>query len=132
MKYLIDTDWVIDHLRQQERITKRLEELASEGLAISVVSLAELYEGIYHSNNPAASEQALQQFLDPELTILGVDEESAKIFGKERGRLRALGTLIGDCHLLTGASALRHDLTILTNNRAHFERIDGLRLESIA
>ena len=132
MKYLIDTDWVIDHLRQQERITKRLEELAPKGLAISIVSLAELYEGIYYSNNPAASEQALQQFLDPELTILGVDEESAKIFGKERGRLRALGTLIGDCDLLIGATALRHDLTILTNNRTHFERIDGLRLESIA
>ena len=132
MKYLIDTDWVIDHLRHQERVTRRLEDLVGEGLAISVVSLAELYEGVYYSSNPTASEQALQQFLDPELTILGIDEECAKIFGKERGRLRAAGTLIGDCDLLIGATALRHNLTILTNNRSHFERIIGVRLESIS
>ena len=44
MTYLIDTDWVIDHLHQIERVTRRLEELAPEGLALSIISLAELYE----------------------------------------------------------------------------------------
>jgi predicted nucleic acid-binding protein len=43
MKYLIDTDWVIDHLKGEERVVKQLEELASEGIAISVISLAEIY-----------------------------------------------------------------------------------------
>ena len=28
------------------------------------------------------------------------------------------------------ASSLRHDLTLLTNNRSHFEGIEGLRIES--
>jgi predicted nucleic acid-binding protein len=32
--------------------------------------------------------------------------------------------------LLIGATALRHDLTLLSNNRRHFEAIQGLRLES--
>jgi predicted nucleic acid-binding protein len=45
MTYLIDTDWIIDHLNHIERITRRLEELAPEGLALSIISLAELYEG---------------------------------------------------------------------------------------
>ena len=40
MSYLIDTDWVIDHLRQVEVVTRRLEELTPEGLALSIVSLA--------------------------------------------------------------------------------------------
>jgi predicted nucleic acid-binding protein len=26
---------------------------------------------------------------------------------------------------------LRHDLTLLTNNRRHFENIEGLRIESL-
>jgi tRNA(fMet)-specific endonuclease VapC len=39
--------------------------------------------------------------------------------------------MIGDCDLLIGATALRHNLTLLTNNRRHFERIDGLRMESV-
>ena len=131
MTYLIDTDWVIDHLNHIERITRRLEELAPEGLALSIISLAELYEGVYYARDLVESEAALQRFLNPELTILGLDEETCKIFGKERGRLRAAGSLIGDCDLLIGATALRHRLTLLTNNRHHFERIEGLRMESV-
>jgi tRNA(fMet)-specific endonuclease VapC len=54
-----------------------------------------------------------------------------KIFGRERGRLRADGMLIGDSDLWIAATALQYHLTLLTNNRRHFERIDGLRLESV-
>jgi tRNA(fMet)-specific endonuclease VapC len=131
MTYLIDTDWVIDHLNHIERVTKRLEERAPEGLALSIISLAELYEGVYYSRDPVESEAALQRFLNPELTLLGMDEETCQIFGKERGRLRAAGLMIGDCDLLIGATALRHHLTLLTNNRRHFERIEGLHIESV-
>ena len=131
MTYLIDTDWVIDHLNHIERVTRRLEELAPAGLALSIISLAELYEGVYYSRDPVESEAALQRFLNPELTILGMDEETCKIFGKERGRLRVAGLMIGDCDLMIGATALRYNLTLLTNNRRHFERIDGLRMESL-
>lgn len=48
MKYLIDTDWVIDHLREVEGITRRLEALAPETLALSIISLAGIYEGVYY------------------------------------------------------------------------------------
>jgi tRNA(fMet)-specific endonuclease VapC len=131
MTYLIDTDWIIDHLNHIERVTRRLEELAPAGLALSIISLAELYEGVYYSRDPAESEAALQRLLNPELTILNIDEDTCKIFGKERGRLRAAGFIIGDCDLLIGATALRYNLTLLTNNRRHFERIEGLPLESV-
>ncbi len=69
--------------------------------------------------------------MNPELTVIDMDEETCKIFGKERGRLRAAGLMIGDCDLLIAATALRHHLTILTNNRRHFERIEGLLIESV-
>jgi tRNA(fMet)-specific endonuclease VapC len=84
MTYLSDTDWVIDHLNHIERVTRRLGELAPAGLALSIISLAELYEGIYYSRDPVESE-----------------------------------------------AALRHNLTLLTNNRRHFERSEGLRMESV-
>jgi len=87
MTYLIDTDWVIDHLNHIEHITRRLEELAPGGLALSSVSLAELYEGVCYSRDPVESEAVLQRFLNPALMILGLDEETCKIFGKEHGRL---------------------------------------------
>ena len=47
--YLIDNDWIIHYLNGQREIVKRLVSLRKEGLAISVISLAELYEGVYYS-----------------------------------------------------------------------------------
>jgi len=46
MRYLVDTDWVIQYLNEQAGIVQRLQELQhQQGLALSMVSLAELYEG---------------------------------------------------------------------------------------
>jgi predicted nucleic acid-binding protein len=128
--YLLDADWVIHHLNGHDAITERLQGLHAEGLGLSVVALAEVYEGVYYARDPEESEQGLNALLES-VTLVGVDEETAKIFGRERGRLRAAGMIIGDIDLLIGATALQHNLTLLTNNRRHFERIDGLRIESI-
>ncbi len=50
---LIDTDWVIDHFNKVERTTQKLKELKSAGIAMCVISLAELYEGVFYSRIPA-------------------------------------------------------------------------------
>ena len=131
MRYLIDTDWGIDHLRQVEATTRRLEEFTPSGLAMSIVSLAELYEGVYYSRDPVQSEEVLKNFLNPELQILGIDEETCQIFGRERGRLRQQGQNIGDMDLFIAATSLRHNLTLLSNNRRHFELVEGLEIISI-
>jgi predicted nucleic acid-binding protein len=39
--------------------------------------------------------------------------------------------MIGDLNLLIGATTLRHDITLLTNNRRHFELIEKLRVVSV-
>jgi len=49
VSYLVDTDWIIDHLANVEVITQKLRELQPQGIALSVISLAELYEGVYYS-----------------------------------------------------------------------------------
>lgn len=129
LRYLVDTDWVIHYLNGNPNIVGKLLELRDHGLALSVVSLAELYEGVYFSVDPERNEHALHNFLRG-VTVVDVDEEICKIFGKQRGRLRAGGRIIGDFDLLIGSTGLRHDLTVLTNNRRHFESIVGLHVES--
>ena len=99
-------------------------------LAFSLISLAELYEGLLTSSTPEKDEPILQDFL-ASVEPLTLDDEICRIFALERRRLRAAGTLIGDFDLLIGATALRHDLTLLTNNRRHFERIQGLSILSV-
>jgi tRNA(fMet)-specific endonuclease VapC len=130
IRYLIDTDWVIDHLNAIERVVDRLKELRPQGLALSIISLAELLEGVHYSRIPDQSQQALDAFLE-DVSVLGIDEEICKLFGRERGRLRKAGQLIGDFDLLIAATGLHYGLTVLTNNRQHFERVEGLPIESI-
>ena len=131
MKYLIDTDWIIDHFNRVEKISEKLRELAPEGLALSVISMAELYEGVYYSRNPAQSERILRELLMSDLAVLGINEEICRIFGRERGRLRQQGKSIGDFDLLIASTCLRYDLTLLSNNRKHFELVDDLRIISV-
>ena len=130
MRYLVDSDWVIDYLHEIEQTAGRLDELAPDGLGLSIVSLAELYEGLIHSQRPEADERILQGFLSG-VEVVNLDEETCRIFAGERARLRSAGMLIGDMDLLIASTALRHGLTLLTNNRRHFERIEGLAIESV-
>ena len=130
MLFLVDTDWVIHFLNGRSDVVARIRELSARGVAISRVSLAEVYEGIFYSRDPVADEAGLEEFLRG-VTVLGIDDEITRIFGRERGRLRKLHKTIGDFDLLIGATALRHDLTLLSNNRRHFERIENLRIISV-
>jgi predicted nucleic acid-binding protein len=66
----------------------------------------------YYSRNPEESEAKLNDFLNP--SLWGIDEEICKVFGKQRGRLRKTKKLVGDFDLLIGATALHHNLRILT------------------
>ena len=129
-QYLIDTDWVIDYLNDIERTKTRLEPLFPAGIAISVISIAELYDGIFGGADPARKEQELLAFLARGIDRLDVDAATATLFARERSRLRRAGTPIGDFDLLIGATALHHNLTLLSNNRRHFQRIPGLNLIS--
>src|SRR5438445_10485498 len=94
LHYLIDTDWVIHYLHAHAAIVARLDELQPQGLAVSMISLAELYEGVYYSRDPEGDEQDLTNFLRG-VTVLGLDAYIAQIFGGEPSRLRAAATLIG-------------------------------------
>jgi len=64
MTYLVDADWVIHHLSDNTAIIERLQALHAEGLGLSVIALAEVYEGVYYSRDPETSETKLNDFLD--------------------------------------------------------------------
>ncbi len=129
LSFLIDTDWVIDHFNGITHVTRRLKELQPRGLGLSAVSAAELWEGVYFSRDPKRSQEALDLFLSG-VDVLGLDEEICQRFGQLRGSMRKHGQTVGDFDLLIAATALRHGLTLLTNNRKHFEGIAGLEIES--
>jgi len=45
MPYLLDADWVIDALAGRRNAAATVRRLSSRGVAVSLVTVAELYEG---------------------------------------------------------------------------------------
>ena len=131
MKYLADTDWIINHLNGIEAFSLKLEEFALEGLAISIISVAEVYQGIYGGRRPEQNEEMFRKFLTQGVTMLNLDEETCKIFAREQVRLRRLGMRVEDMDILIAATALRRGLIVLTNNAQHFHRVERLEIISI-
>ena len=108
----------------------QLEPLRPQGIGIDIISLAELYDGIMGDADPERSARALHTFLSDDMPTVSIDLETCRRFAMERRRLRAAGNLIPDFDLMIAATALRYNLTLLTNNRRHFQRIEGLTLRS--
>ncbi|MCY3587288.1 MAG: type II toxin-antitoxin system VapC family toxin [Chloroflexi bacterium] len=130
MQYLLDTDWAIQTLKGSNAVFERVQELEPIGVAISAVTVAEIYDGVFGSANREQDEREFRAFLSGH-EVLPFDAEAARIFGQHRRRLRSLGLSIGDMDLLIGATAIQHDLIVLTNNVRHFERIEGIAIESV-
>ena len=130
MQYLLDTDWAIQTLNGVSPVFERVREFEPFGVAISAVTVAEIYVGVFGSANQERDEREFRAFLSGR-EVLPFDAEAARIFGQQRRSLRSLGLGIGDMDLLIGATAIRHDLIVLTNNVRHFERIEGIAIESV-
>ena len=129
VRYLIDSDWAIAHLRGIDGVTRRIDELMPEGIRISIISVADLFEGVAHSEHRIADELRLRRLLET-VEVVPINEPICELFGRERARLRATGNLIGDLDLLIGCTAVQNRLTLLTNNRRHFERITDIDIVS--
>ena len=127
MPYLVDTDWLIDYLTGRDEAVRLLQGLATSGLAISVITYAEFYEGVALSPHRAERLAGLDDFVSG-IEILDIDLGVARIFGERRAQLRVQGLLIDNFDLLIAATALRFDLTLVTRNVSDFQRIEGLQI----
>ena len=130
MNYLVDTNWVIDYMHGHQQVVQRFDELSPQGIGLSYISLAELYDGMLGAPDRLESEQGLQSFLDGIEEIITLNDPICRIFASERRRLRASGNRIEDFDLLIGSTAIHLGLTLLTNNRRHFQSMRGLNIIS--
>src|SRR5215218_2612041 len=125
MKYLVDTDSVADWLNGVPRAIQLLSSLGQQGLAISLITYGEIYDGVYSGRDPEAAEQTFLRFLRS-VQVLPLNRSIMKHFARVRGQLRRQGQRVPDPDLLIAATAVYHDLTLLTRNVRHFQRIPSL------
>lgn len=67
----------------------------------------------------------------PAVTILPFDLSTARVFGMIRAELERSGNILPDADLQIAATALYHNLELVTGNLRHFQRIPGLRLNPV-
>ena len=130
MEYLLDTNICIYIIKKKpEIVLEKFKTFPLGSIGISVITLAELQYGIRKSANPDKNLMALNQFIIP-LEVIDFDYKATIEYGLIRSKLEKKGTPIGPLDTLIGAHALSLGLTIVTNNKKEFERIEGLKIEN--
>jgi tRNA(fMet)-specific endonuclease VapC len=127
MTHVLDTDICSAHMRRPAGLAHRFFQYAG-GIAISSVSLAELYTGAYKRAQPARLLALIADLLR-DVAVLNFDSACAEQFGNIRGVLLQQGTQVATADLVIASVALVHNLTLVTHNTADFQSIPGLRLD---
>lgn len=129
MPYLVDSDIVIDYLDHREEATTLLDTLVEEGIAISIITYMEIYQGVLKSPQP---EQAKRQFeaFTTSFPILPFSPSTAKQCARLRHLLKKAGKRINQraLDIMTAAIAIEHHLTLVTRNVADYKDIPDLQL----
>ena len=93
-------------------------------MAISAITFAEILEGLVGDRKKYLN---VRKGLS-KLSMLAVDANIAEKFASVRAILRKKGELIENMDIFIAATAMSHDLILVTNNKRDFERIKGLKL----
>ncbi len=121
---IADSDVLIDYLRSRDPSTVQVRALIRSGeICTTSVTRYEIMSGI---GNERQAESARNLFADIPTLIL--DGESADRAAQVRRGLESKGLAIGMADSLIAGIALTTDLALLSRNRRHFERVDGLIL----
>lgn len=131
MSYLVDTN-VLSELRRkqpQPQVVAWFTNRPRQTLYLSVLTLGEIRKGIERLND-VVRQQPLLDWLEVELPnyflgrLLAVDAQTADRWGRLLG---SAGRPLPAVDSLLAATALQHDLTLVTRNTADFEGT-GVRL----
>lgn len=129
MAYLIDSDVVIDHLADDPAALWLLDRLAPDGLTISMITYMEVYQGTQVSPDPAQAQAKLDAFVAA-IPIVPFSTAVARRCGRLRNELVQRNKRVRSraLDLLTAATALEHDLTLVTRNLDDYKDIPDLAL----
>ncbi|MCP4754191.1 MAG: type II toxin-antitoxin system VapC family toxin [Proteobacteria bacterium] len=127
--FLLDTDTIIYILNGNHTAVRNLNAHLNDPINISAISLMELYYGA-HKSQKVSSNLAKVRKLEKTIRIIPVGAEVSEIVGLLKANLENEGNRLDDFDLVIAASALTHNLILVTNNLAHYSRIEGLKLEN--
>jgi tRNA(fMet)-specific endonuclease VapC len=127
MSYLIDSDWLIDHLENVPTATQLLQSLAPQGIAISIVTYMEVMQGILRNPDPRAAQARFESFL-ANVPVLPFSPPVAERCAGLRETLKQQNRRVNSraLDLINAAIALEYGLTLVTRNVGDYQDISGL------
>jgi tRNA(fMet)-specific endonuclease VapC len=127
---LIDSSIFIAAERAQQPPGALLEQFGDQPVALSAITASELFHGAHRADG-ALRRGRREQFVGMVLQavpILPFDLAVAQIHARLWADFQRRGERIGAHDLMIAATALAHDLTVATQNKRHFEKVEGLGL----
>jgi tRNA(fMet)-specific endonuclease VapC len=133
MAYLFDTDAISEVLKPRPAAgyVTWLATIPREEQFTSAVVVGELFKGAFRSSAPARHLENIEKRVLPAVTVLSYDVAAARVYGQARAQLESVGRPLADADLQIAATALHHDLELVTGNVKHFKRVPGLRISLV-
>lgn len=129
MPYLVDSDWLIDHLANVPAAIELLTKLSEQGIAISIITYMEAFQGTEREPDREAARVKLLTFLET-VPILPFSTAVARRCARLRETLKRQNKRVRAraLDLVTAATALEYDLTLVTRNFEDYNDITDLKL----
>jgi tRNA(fMet)-specific endonuclease VapC len=130
--YLFDTNAISEIFRPRpnREYLHWVRELPLTEQFTSMVVIAELYGVAFRSSHSRRWHKRLEDDILSNVTVLPLDLDCARETGRLHAELARRGEPIGTADLQIAATALVHQLTVVTANERHFARIPGLPLRT--
>ena len=129
MKYLLDTDTLIDVFKRAGNCLARLTPQNDSDIAISTINLFELEYGMAKSDNRIKMDSYVLS-LFRRYAVLDFDRSAGLQAGAIRALLHTRGTPIGPYDLQIAGIARSNNLTVVTRNVREFSRVPQLKVEN--
>ena len=130
MAFLFDTDALSEVLKRRpaEAYLRWLRTVPREEQYTSAVVVGELYKGAYRSHRAAFHVGNIERRALPAVTVLPFDVAVAAVYGRIEAHVRQGGASLAEADLQIAATAIHHELDLVTGNPRHFSRIPDLTL----
>lgn len=129
MKYLLDTCVISDFVKDIGNTFQKIKTLSPDEIAISSLTVMEIEYGLALSPEKTKSFANILREMIGSITIIPFDSSAAEKTALIRADLKKRGEPIGAYDYLIGATALHHNLILVTSNTKEFQRINGLNFE---
>lgn len=129
LRYLLDTNIVIYVLKRRPVELLSVFNQNASRMAISAITLSELYHGAEKSIKVSENLAAIEDFCS-RLDVLPYGSKAAQHYGAIRAGLEKLGQPIGVNDLHIAAHARSEGLVMVTNNVGEFARVPALEVEN--